>query len=141
MKRFNQYINGERDFKTTVDQINILDEAKIKKENQEKQYNNYINNLADERKELRDLIFKGIFHRGFFIDEGMDEEQKYEIRNNMMIENFDLGNAEDNKAYYECDLVDKIMDTTEPIMDKIDYIQTCIFLLKQNLEFDQSSEF
>jgi len=80
MKRFNQYINGQREFKKTIDTIKLKDEKVIKKELQDTQYENFIKNLEKERTELKDLIFQSIFNKGNFIDEEMNEEQKEEIK-------------------------------------------------------------
>lgn len=57
MKRFNQYINGQREFKKTIDTIELKDEKLIQKELQETQYKKFLKNLEAERTDLKDIIF------------------------------------------------------------------------------------
>jgi len=75
MKRFNQYINGDREFKATMEPIVLKDLEEIKKEQKKKNYESFLDNLKNERKELRELLFDCILNKGTFIDEGLTNEK------------------------------------------------------------------
>lgn len=106
MKRFNQYINGEREFKTPMEPIVMKEPKQIKKEKNDQEYDRYLKNLQKEQDELRDIIFNALFNMGLFIDSEMSEEEKYEIRNEMTFKSYSFEDESVTTAAYTCDIVD-----------------------------------
>ena len=105
MKRFNQYINGEREFKK-IEPVIMKDCEQIKKEKNDIEYDKYLINLQKEQDELRDHVFKALFNRDNFIDSEMTEEQKNEIRSDMVFGYYEFEDESVLTAAYTCDIVD-----------------------------------
>lgn len=130
MKRFNQYINGERDFKLEeFKDLDLKDEKQIKQEKAQEEYDNYLKNLEKERIALKDLIYNSLIGQGLFIDDMLSDQQRKEIKDKLTIENIQVEESENTYAHYKCNIVDLIMDKAEPIMEKSDYLQTCLIVI------------
>lgn len=69
MKRFNKYINGERDGKEDKNlEIEVLDDAQVKLVNGKKDFDDYIKKLEREAKEIKEFIVNTEFLKGKISD-------------------------------------------------------------------------
>lgn len=130
MRRFNQYMNGEREFKLDeMQQLDLKDESIIKQEKAQKEYDKFLTNLEKERTTLKELILNCLLCKGLFIDDMLSEQQRDEVREQTKVENFEIENPPDNLAHFSCNIVDLLMDKAPVGLDKTDYLQSCVIVM------------
>jgi hypothetical protein len=84
MRRFNQYINGDREAKqSNTAPLVIKSDQEVRAIENKKQYESYLNTLDEELLKLRELIYSSLIGRGLFIDDTMTNEQRLEIKDEM----------------------------------------------------------
>jgi hypothetical protein len=102
MRRFNQYMNGEREFTFNKEkEIVIKPVEEIKKEKSEKEYEDYIKNIGNEKKELKDLILKAVFIQDSFFESMLEKGRLDEVKDQIEVIDSTFQPQESNNAYYE----------------------------------------
>ena len=141
MRRFNQYINGDREAKNTnFVPVDILSDEEVRKNDNKKQYDNFLKTLDTEKEQLKDLIYDSLIGKGLFIDDTMTNDQRFEIKNEMKVEVIQLENPTNTRCYYRCDIIDCVFTKIEPMLSKDEYIQICNSILMQNKLLGQKFE-
>lgn len=84
MKRFNQYLNGQRE-PQNLDYIQpvIKSEDDVRITENLKEYEKFLDTLKEESIKLKELIFNSLIGKGLFIDDTMTDEQRNEIKEEM----------------------------------------------------------
>lgn len=84
MKRFNQYLNGQRE-PQNQDYIQpvIKSEDDVRITENLKEYEKFLDTLKEESIRLKELIFNSLIGKGLFIDDTMTDEQRNEIKEEM----------------------------------------------------------
>lgn len=107
MKRFNQYLNGEREPKNpNPDPIDIKNDTVIKYAENKKQYKDFLKTLDKEASQLKDLIYNSLIGRGLFIDDTMTKEQRLEIKEEVKCEVIELDTPPNGRCHYKCNILD-----------------------------------
>ena len=97
-----------------------------------KNMKNIINKLDAECNELKDLIYNSLIGNGLVIDDWLDQQQKDEIKSDLKLETIAVTEPSNTRVHYKCNFLDLLMAKIPPLMDREEYCQICIEILKTN---------
>lgn len=140
MKRFNQYLNGDREPTKLPDPIEIKDEATIRLEEANEGFNKFKITLQEESDKLKEIIYNSLIGNGLFIDDTLTEIQRQELKEEMKCEVIELKNPPFERVFFKCDILDHIFNKSEPMMSKDEYILIWSSVLNQNRSLKESFE-
>lgn len=102
MKRFNQYMNGEREFVfDKKNEIIIKPVEEIKKEKSEKEFEEFIKNLQKEKKELKGLIINAVFGHDSLFESMLEQGKAEEVKQEIEVIDSTFQPQDSNNAFYE----------------------------------------
>lgn len=136
MRRFNQFINGDREEKFEAsEEVKVKNDRDVKIDNGKRDYEDYLKKLQNEREEIAELIYTILIVEDNLISEVFSEDQKAGLKCQISVEDTEFDGKMNGRAHYKSDFVDVILRETEPMMEKGDYVQIIAALLTNDETF------